>query len=255
MSVTPVTRDRHGGLRWRRPGNYAFAARRTLVPLVASELGSAAASFPIAFAQQGSMLLPVAVIGVEADVNLFIGPDGRWRGRYLPADLRGYPFRLLQAEDGRQVLCIEEDPACLSEASESQPFFTEEGKPCDALVEVLDFLGKLERSRRATAEGCKALHDSGCIQPWPITVHSGTGEQTLQGLFRVNERALNALSDEAFLAVRRTGGLAIAYAQLFSMQQLALLGEMAAARAQHAHAHFGHDLDLSWLNSDIFKLG
>ena len=255
MSITPVTRERHGGLRWRRPGNYAFAARRTLIPLVASELGSAAASFPVAFAQQGSGLLPVAVVGIHSDVSLFVADDGQWRGRYLPAELRAYPFRLLSADDGRQVLCIEEDPLCLNEAPEGQPFFNEEGKPCDAIVEVLDFLGKLERNRRGTAEGCKALHDSGCIQPWPITVHSDSGEQKLPGLFRVNERALNGLSDEAFLAVRRTGGLAIAYAQLFSMQQLPLLGEMAAARAQHPRAQFGHDLDLSWLNSDIFKLG
>jgi hypothetical protein len=255
VSLTPVSRERHGSLRWRRPGNYAFVARRTVIPLVASELASAAAAFPVAFAQQGAVLLPVAVVGVQANVNVFVTDSGQWRGRYLPAELRGYPFSLLRAEDGRQVLCIEEDPLCLNAAAENQPFFTEEGKPCDAIVQVLDFLGKLERGRRGTAEGCKALQDSGCIEPWPITVHSDSGEHKLQGLFRVNERALNALSDEAFLAVRRTGGVAIAYAQLFSMQQLPLLGEMAAARAQHAQVKFGQELDLSWLNSDIFKLG
>jgi hypothetical protein len=256
MSITPVSRERHGGLRWRRAGNYAFAAHRMVVPLVASELGSAAAAFPIAFAQQGSLLLPVAVVGVQADVNVFVGEDGQWRGRYLPATLRAYPFSLLRDEEGRQVLCIEEDPKCLTEESDSQPFFAEEGKPCDAVLQVLDFLSRLERNRRGTAEGCKALYDAQCIQPWPITVHSDSGEQKLQGFFRVDERALNGVSDEAFLAIRRAGGLPIAYAQLFSMQQLPLLGEMAAARAQHAkQVRFGQDLDLSWLNSDIFKLG
>jgi hypothetical protein len=219
-------------------------------------LGNAAAAFPIAFTHLSAGLLPAALLGTEPDINVFVADDGQWRARYLPAELRAYPFSLLQADDGRQVLCVDEDPSCLTEGPEGEVFFGEDGKPCDAIVQVLDFLGKLERNRRATVDGCNALRESGCIQPWPLTVHSESGERRLEGLFRVDERALNALSDEALLAVRRAGGLVIAYAQLLSMQQLRTLGEMAAARAQRAQqVQFGKDLDLSWLNSDILKLG
>lgn len=82
------------------------------------------------------------------------------------------------------------------------------------------------------------------------------GERKLEGLFRVNEAALNALDNEAFLSVRKSGALPVAYAQLLSMQQLRVLGELAQARAQRTQqVQLGQDLDLSWLDSDILKLG
>jgi hypothetical protein len=45
----------------------------------------------------------------------------------------------------------------------------------------------------------------------------------VEGLFSIDEAGLNKLDDEDFLTLRKAGGLALAYAQLLSMGQLAVL--------------------------------
>ena len=256
MAIIPVNRDRHGTLRWRAPQNFAFAAQRMLIPLVGAELPAAALSLPIAFVQQQDRYVPVAVLALERDQNLFVAEDGRWLGRYVPAELRAYPFTMQPTDDGRRVLCVDEDSACLTDSPDATPLFTEEGTPSQRLSQVLEFLASAERSRAATAIACAALQTHGVIVPWPISVRSDTGERQIEGLFRSDEAALNALSDEAFLEIRRTGALAVVYSQLLSMQHLSALGDLAAARAQRpTPVQFGQDLDLSWMNGDTIKLG
>jgi len=256
MNTVPVSRERHGALRWRPPHNFSFAARRAVIPLVGGELAAAALALPIAFVRQQERFVPAAVVALERDQNLFVAEDGRWLARYVPAELRTYPFTMLRAEDGRQVLCVHEDDTCLTDSPDATPLFAEEGAPSKALSQVLEFLSAAERSRAATAIACAALETHGVIAPWPISVRSETAERKIEGLFRGDEAALNAPPDEAFLEIRRSGGLAIIYPQLMAMQHLPLLGDLAAARAQRAApVQFGQDLDLSWMNSDTIKLG
>jgi hypothetical protein len=73
----------------------------------------------------------VALQGLENGKNLFVAPDGRWLGGYIPAALRGYPFKVLQdnSEPPRHFLCFDEESDLLVDATEpnSQPFFKEDG--------------------------------------------------------------------------------------------------------------------------------
>ena len=77
-----------------------------------------------------------------------------------------------------------------------------------------------------------ALADAGLITPWQINLKQGEKVVPVKGLYSVDEAALNKLDDEDFLAVRKAGGLAIAYAQLFSMNQLAVLESLGELRGQ-----------------------
>ena len=54
----------------------------------------------------------------------------------------------------------------------------------------------------------------------------------VEGLYRIDEAALNALPDDAFMPLRKTGALPLAYAQLLSMNQLALLPKAAEVQAR-----------------------
>lgn len=255
IAITPITHSRHAAMRWRRSHSYAFAAVRAVLPLVEAELANAASAFPIAFIKQGEGFVPAAVLGLEPNRNLFVAEDGRWLGGYVPAALRGYPFTLGRTEDGQQVLCIDELSGLVTGGPEGERFFEDDGTLSESLRRVLDFLTKVEQNRAATTASCAALQAKDLSEPWPITLKTDQGERKIEGLFRVNEAALNALDDEAFLSVRKSGALPLAYAQLLSMQQLRVLGELAAARAPRAQrVQLGQDLDLSWLEGDILKL-
>ena len=55
-------------------------------------------------------------------------------------------------------------------------------------------------------------------------------DQRVAGLYRINEAALNALSNEDFLEVRQSGALSVVYCQLISMHNLKNLAPLYAQR-------------------------
>ena len=250
-----ISLERHAHKRWKRYISYNFAAADSVVPLVVSELPKAVMSLPIAFIEKGEQFFPAAVLGLQPGNNLFVAPDWRWIGAYIPAAFRSYPFLLAKTEDGQQVLCIDEDSGLVTDNSSGEAFFDDEGKPAQPIFDILNFLTQVEQNRVITATACTVLQKHNLIQPWPITVKNVDTEQQIAGLFRIDEAALNQLSAEALLEVRNAGSLSIAYCQLLSMQHLPLLGQLTEAQAKasaqalslHEFAPNG-ELDLEFFN-------
>jgi hypothetical protein len=250
--LTVISREQHAGKRWKRYTSYSFAAGDAVAPLVAQELPRACLSLPIGFVKAANDVYQVvAVQGLQPGTNLWVAPDGRWLGGYVPAAYRGYPFVLANAEDGRRVLCVRGDSDLVNE-TDGEPFFDEEGKPAKPVQDVLNFLEQVANNGRSTSRLCALLAEHGVIQPWEIQLKAGDGEQKVQGLYRIDEAALNALPVEAFDALRKGGALPLVYCQLLSMQHLPKLGQLASrhAAAQAALAPEGGDLDLEFLHDD-----
>ena len=221
-----ISRERHSDKRWERFTNYTFAAADTVVPLTSIELPKAAMSFPISFIAQGDGYVPAAILGLLPGNNLFVTPDWRWIAQYIPAYYRASPFRLLKAEDGQQILCIDENIGLAADKTSGESFFDEAGKPTQAIQDILNFLNQIEQSRLATTSVCSALQKHNLIRPWQVTLKTDSGEQQIAGLFQIDEMAMNQLSGEALLEVRQAGGLPVAYCQLLSMQHLPMLSQL-----------------------------
>lgn len=234
MALTPISLSTHGPKRFKRYDSYAFAAKDAAAPLVVREAPRAAMNLPIGFLKVNEGFMPVAVQGLGAGKNLFVAPDGRWIGRYVPSIYRGYPFALANTEDGRQVLCFNDESGLLSEF-EGEPFFDGEGKPTKAINDILNFLMQVAASRQATERICAVLAQHGLIQPWPIQLkqpgEEGQG-RSLEGLFRIDETAFNQLDAASLDAVRQAGALPLLFCQLLSMQHLPALGELAKAHQE-----------------------
>lgn len=241
--IRPITKSEFASKYWRRYSNYSFAAGDAIAPLVLQELPKAQLSLPIGFALNNGQALPVAVQSLQPGVNMFVGADGSWRGRYVPAAYRGYPFVLADTEEDKQVLCIDADSGLVSD-TEGEPFFTPEGEPGKALGEVLAFLQQVHQQRRHTLNLCTLLQKHDLLQPWPIKVTSEAQEQQVEGLFRVDEKALNALEYDAYKELSSAGALPLAYCQLLSMQHLQDLGRLHdAAHKQSESAPEVPDVD------------
>lgn len=231
-TLQPITLARHRDWRWRRYADYRFAEADALAPLVAQELPKAVMALPIAFVAQDGQYAPVAVQALQPGRNLFVGLDGRWLGGYVPAAYRGYPFALANTQDNQQVLCVDEDSGLILESpepGEGEPFFDAYEQPAEPLRKVLEFLQQVAVNRAHTITICQRLAELELIQPWPLKVQTPDGERPVEGLFRVDEAALNALSAEDFDSVRKAGALPLVYCQLLSMQHIALLGRLAEA--------------------------
>jgi len=246
--IHAVSKERHATQFWKPYTSYAFAGKDTITPLVAQELPMAAMAIPVAFIQYEDVFVPVAVQGIVPGRNLLVDADGRWLATYVPATYRGYPFTLAVNDQGEQVLSIREDENVIS-STEGERFFDDDGQPSERVQRVLSFLGQFAANRTLTQQICALLQKHELIQPWPITVKGGDREKAVQGLFRIDEAALNALSGEAYLELRDAGALPLAFCQLLSMQHLPKLAKLAKAQTdQQATVPAGGDLDLEFLN-------
>jgi hypothetical protein len=227
--IHAITPERHGKKFWTGYKGYQFALGDALCPLVLQELSKAVLSLPIGFVVQGKEFIPVAIQGLKPGKNLFVAPDGRWLTNYVPAVYRSYPFRMARTEDGEQILCVDEDSGLISDIA-GKAFFNEDGTPDQSVVDIFHFFSDFEKNRSVTNSICAVLQKHNLIQPWTITVKEGDAEQNIDGLFRIDEAALQDLSAEDLLEVRNSGGLTVAYCQLLSIQHLPSLGQLAQAQ-------------------------
>lgn len=256
MTITAISQSEFGHKRFKRYDSYAFAAKDALAPLVLKEIVRAVMVMPVGFAKVKDAFVPVAVLGLGDGMNLFVAPDGRWIGRYVPASYRSYPFVLANSTEDKQILCFDDASGLLSE-SEGEPFFAEDGKPTKGINDILNFLTQLSSNRLVTERVCALLQEHNLIEPWPIKLKGKEDEpeRDLEGLFRVNETAFNQLGEKPLHALLQGGALALIYCQLLSMQHLPVLGELLKAReaAEQQAAlpkNEAGELDLTFLADD-----
>lgn len=238
MQFVAITKSDHARRGWQKYSDYLFAREWTTVPLVGAEIARALTCMPLCFVPRGDRYELSALLSVSPGANFYVDVSGRWLAGYVPAALRGYPFALLAPSQGAEpVLCIRED-AQVGAADESgmTAFFGEDGEPSEQLRGILDFLAKVQRNARATQTAVDALAAEDCLEPWPLKTRVGDEDVPVEGLFRVNEAALNALDDAAFLRLRAAGALPVAYGQMLSMQQLATLQRLGQHQAQQQGA-------------------
>jgi hypothetical protein len=231
----PITEEHHSS-KCRALPDHRFTAREAAVPIVAHELVSATRAMPVVFTEENGKFTLSALLSVTPGQNLFVAPDGRWLGSYVPASFRTYPFRLMTPEGAeRSFLCVDEEYVISADdPSPGTPFFAVGGTLSPLVQQNLEYLTELERSRLTTELAVSSLTQAGVIKPWLLNIKSEQGERTVKGIFCIDEAALNALENEDFLRLRATGALPIAYAQLLSMSQIAIFELLMKAQAQLA---------------------
>lgn len=225
--IRVISPTEHGNKRWFKPANFAFAARDRLLVVAISEMPKAMMSLPLAFARHGGQYLPIAVQGFTDGQNLLVGADGKWLADYVPVLYRSYPFKLAKNAEGHFVLCVDHDSGLVTDTPAGFQFFSDEKSLSPEVNAIASQLMQLESERVRSIQICKLLDDHGVIDNWPIQLQVGTEVRTVEGIYRVNEQKLNQVPAEVLAELRNAGGLMICYAQLFSMQHLQQLGNVA----------------------------
>jgi len=235
-NIQPVTFAKHGKKRWLHFSSYAFATRTSVVPLMLNEIRSAASAFPIGFVKHQNNCFPVAILGLEAQTNVFVDEQGQWLGAYAPAAFRAWPFSVSHAERGEKLLCVDEDSGLIIDGPDGEAFFNEDQTPSEALQGVTRFLARFTQDRDPSLGACSALEAAGLLQPWTAAVRIGSRQWTMDQFLRIDEEALNKLRPSTLASLHNVGAIALAYSQLHSMAQLALVGRLAEQRLPQADA-------------------
>ncbi|MCG5531696.1 SapC family protein, partial [Halorhodospira halochloris] len=234
-AIEPLRFERHGEWYWLRAHSYEFARRMTAVPVAAMELPRLVGHLPLLLMPQGEGYRLVALLGAEPGTNAFVDARGRWRAAYVPSALSTYPFRLVEHE-GRTILAIDETQVTDDPYAGGEPLYTAEGEPAETLQRSIDFLGRVARSRARTDRAVEVLAQEGLIEPWELELTVGGRKRSVRGAYRVSERQLNALDDQALGRLRDAAALGIAYAQLLSGATVKTLEQAVAAREQELSA-------------------
>lgn len=248
----PITRDAFVGLRWQSPTHYRDSEHLGHITLSPREVYRAATVMPVAFARQGKTLEPVAIVGQQADRNLFIGPEGQWLGRYVPAVLRHSPFRLMPTSKGEAALCADIESEWISEA-DGYAFF-DGHQPSEAVQRMLAELTQWQSDCGKPLQAImEALQENNLLKPWPLTFVQPDGTECVhEGLYHIDQQALEALKGASLEQLHRVHALPLIYAHRLSAFHLQQLNRLAEAHASVAapptdlDAMFGEDDELGF---------
>jgi hypothetical protein len=221
-------------LRLRPPANYRFTAQTNAIPLVAEEFYTAQAYYPIVFAGTDQPR-PVAVVGLKSNENLFIEADGTWRAdHYMPLYVRRHPFILVDLNDGRLHLGIDEASSRWS-SEDGQKLF-EDNEPAELTKGMLDFCTKYRTQHKISADLGEALREQAVLTEYRFDITAAGQTHAVSGCQVVSEEKLAAVPDDVFLAWRRAGWLPLITAHLLSLRQWQSLGRISAERSHVALA-------------------
>jgi|TARA_Y100000310_G_scaffold294267_1_gene324609 hypothetical protein len=213
-------------------GDYGFATKTNSVVLAGIEFTEAAKEYPIVFAQAGDTTVPVALLGLRNEENLFIDKEGKWDARYIPAFVRRYPFVLAETQEQQQrMVCIDESFAGLNTA-EGEALFGDDGEPTQILKQAMEFLEEYQRQYIRTEAFLKRLTDNDLLMALNARVDLVDGKQfALTGLLAVDEKKLLQLDDAKALEFFRSGELAWIYCHLMSLGCMAKMVDRIAGVA------------------------
>lgn len=219
-TAVPVSSGRHGKAAIEPGKGYRFARRINSVPLTAVEFPLASAEYAIVFAQSGTEVVPVVILGARSEENLYIQDDDSWNARYIPAFIRRYPFVFAAKEDRSTfTLCIDEAFQGLNYLGRGQALFDEEGKQTKYVDNVLRFLQEYTAQFTRTQAFCKKLVELELLEPMQAQFTMNNGQKmSLTGFQAVSREKLKALPAETLAQLAGTDELELIYLHLQSLR-------------------------------------
>lgn len=234
--IVALNNEAHKDIKIKVSQSFDQAKEQHLSLLVVHEFAKAAIDYPVVFVKdpESGQFRSVAMLGLAPNENLFYSRS-KWKGTYIPANLRAYPFILGGDEDSEQLtLCVDESSKLVNK-KDGESLFKEDGSETDFLNNRKAFLSQLIEQNRVTQQFIKFMTDNELLVPQSLSLklEDGSGHD-LNGLYVINEKKLNELSDEVYLEIRKRGYMGPIYAQLTSMNQLQNLGQLKVAAKKAA---------------------
>ncbi|MGE0384692.1 MAG: SapC family protein [Gammaproteobacteria bacterium] len=221
--VVPLSRERHGAWYVDPDPGFRFAARTNCVYVAGIEFPVAAREYAIVFAAAGGdAVVPVVLLGLKPEQNLFLAADGTWKGSYVPAYVRRYPFILAADSTGANfTVCIDESYAGFNTVKEGERLINDDGSHGALLARSVEFLKDYQRQTQVTTEFCRLLVELALLEPVQANVEMKTGEKfSLAGFSCVSRDRLKSLPGERLQDLVGRGFMDLVYAHLLSLSNL-----------------------------------
>lgn len=218
--LEPLSSSVHGAHRLVPQDALASVASLHAIPLTVDEFVLAQRSYPIVFTV-GPNPVPLALLGLNEGVNLFVDEGGRFKGdSYIPAYLRRYPFMLakLRPDTDELSLCFDPSSGIISTDGEGQALF-DDGQPSETTKAILSFCEEFEQSGARTGAFIEELERHGLLIDGEVAIQPEGAAQPFiyRGFRMVAEDKLKEMRGDVARKLMQSGAMALIYAHLFSL--------------------------------------
>lgn len=234
LNAVPVSSQTHGDISVKSGEDFAFARSVNSVPLTAVEFRRASLEYAVVFAGEGDTIMPAAILGVEADNNVFVKEDGTWDGKFVPAFVRRYPFVFSSSDDGKTfTLCIDDSFSGCNREGRGERLFDADGERTQYLQTVLNFVNEYQAQFKRTRVFCTHLKELNLLEPMQAQFTLPGGQQkSLAGFMAVNRTKLKELDDEVLAKMAKNDELELIYLHLQSMQNFSAMLQRIGAKPE-----------------------
>jgi hypothetical protein len=222
----------HKALKIAPATSFKFAVGMNSVVVVGQEFLEAAKFYPVVFTKtKNEEIIPVALLGLRNNENLFVDNDGKWKeGMYVPAFFRRYPFVLASnvGQDGSFAVCADSDFEGFGK-DDGMALFDDQGNQTKEFSNVIEFLKNYQAQHAATVEMIRLITELSLFRNVSANITLPAGEKLgFAGMMMVDETKMAALDDEKALELFRKGYLAWIYSHLYSMSNFRSLMKLAS---------------------------
>jgi len=180
--------------------------------------------YPILFTKDPNTggFFAAAVLGFEADQNLFLQDDG-WNAAYVPALAQRQPFLIAtggEGDDKPPVVSLDLDHPRVSQ-DEGEALFDAEGGSTDFLNQKVALLDKLHRGLQHSVGFIDALLQHELLEQITLDIAFNDGEKkSLQGFYSIAEERLYQLKGDVLESLNQAGYLQPVFMAVASLSRM-----------------------------------
>jgi hypothetical protein len=218
--LQPLSSVAHADFRSRRVERAPFLTQAHAIPITVDEFALAQRFYPIVFSV-GENPVPLALMGLNENVNTFVDADGALvQDAYVPAYIRRYPFMLarLRPESDELSLCFDPTSDAVGQFEEGEPLFRD-GQISETTQGILDFCEQFEQAGQRTGAFMQELVEHKLLMDGEVSIQMESAPQPYiyRGFQMVSEDKLRELRGDVARKMVQSGLLALIYAHLLSM--------------------------------------
>ena len=180
--------------------------------------------YPILFTKDPNTggFFAVALLGFEADQNLFLQADG-WDAAYVPALVQRQPFLIAKGGEGDAkppVVSLDLDHPRVSQ-DEGEALFDSGGEPSEFLKQKIALLDKLHRGLQHGSGFISTLLQHELLEQIALDIAFNDGsKKTLQGFYCIAEERLYQLKGDVLEALNQAGYLQPVFMAVASLSRV-----------------------------------